>query len=107
MSSAVFLVQLVPVAVVVALLLLLIAMAGTVRSTGRAAERVERKLDLVLKHLGIEVAAAAGIPPETLAEIDRCLWSDRRSEAIRLYREATGHTAAQAKEWIEQRAASY
>jgi ABC-type microcin C transport system permease subunit YejB len=107
MSSAFFIVQLVPVAAIVVLLVLLVAVSGTVRTTGRAVERVERKLDLVLKHLDINVPAAAGIPPETLAEIDRCLWSDRRAEAIRLYREATGHTAVQAKEWIERRAASY
>jgi hypothetical protein len=101
------LVQLVPVVIVVVLLLLLITMSGNMRDTGRAVERVERKLDLVMKRLEIEDSAAVGIPPDALAEIDRCLWSDRRAEAVRLYREATGHTAAQAKEWVEQRAASY
>jgi hypothetical protein len=108
MSSLAFLlVPVVPVVIGVVLLLLLVTMSGNMRDTGRAVERVERKLDLVLKHLDIEDSTAVGIPPDALAEIDRCLWSDRRAEAVRLYREATGHTAAQAKEWVEQRAASY
>ena len=108
MSSAAFLIQLVvPVAIFVVLLLLLLAAAGNMRATSRAVERVERRLDLVLKQLDIKGPAAADVPPYALAEIDRCLWSDRRAEAVRLYREATGHTAAQAKEWIEQRTASY
>jgi hypothetical protein len=104
---AAVLVQLVPVVVLVVVLLLLITATVGVRATGRAVERVERKLDLVMRRLDIEDSAAVGIPPDALAEIDRCLWSDRRAEAVRLYREATGHTAAQAKEWVEQRAASY
>jgi hypothetical protein len=104
---AAVLVQLVPVVVLVVVLLLLITATVGVRATGRAVERVERKLDLVMRRLDIADSAAVGIPPDALAEIDRRLWSDRRAEAVRLYREATGHTAAQAKEWVEQRAASY
>lgn len=104
---AALLVQLVPVAFFVVALLLLITASAGIRSTGRAVERVERKLDLVMKHLDIAGSAAVEIPPEALAEIDRCLWSDRRAEAVRLYREATGHGAVQATEWIEQRAGSY
>jgi len=104
---AALLVQLVPVVAFVVVLVLLITAVGSMRATGRAVERVERKLDLVMQRLDIEHSAAVGIAPDALAEIDRCLWSDRRAEAVRLYREATGHTAAQAKEWVEQRAASY
>lgn len=106
-AATAVLVQLVPVVIVVVVLLLLITASAGIRATGRAVERVERKLDLVMKRLDIQDSAAVGIPPDALAEIDRCLWSDRRAEAVRLYREATGHTAAQAKEWIEQRAGSY
>lgn len=95
------------VAIFVVLLLLLITVAGNLNSTGRTVERVERKLDLVIRHLGIEGPAAEGIPADVLAEIDRCIWSDRRAEAIKLYRDATGHDAVTAKEWINQRAASY
>jgi hypothetical protein len=106
-AATAVLVQLVPVVIIVVVLLLLITAAGSIRATGRAVERVERKLDLVMKRLDIEDSTAVGIAPDALAEIDRCLWSDRRAEAVRLYREATGHTAAQAKEWVERRAASY
>jgi hypothetical protein len=95
------------VAIFVVLLLLFITVTGNLSSTGRTVERVERKLDLVIKHLGIEGPAADGIPSDVLAEIDRCIWSDRRTEAIKLYREATGHDAVAAKEWINARAASY
>ncbi|GHH80224.1 hypothetical protein [Promicromonospora soli] len=98
-----YIAELVPVAILVVLLLVLI----TVNSTGRAVDRVERKVDRVIKHLGIEGPAVDGILPETLAEIDRCIWSDRRAEATRLYRQATGHTAVEARAWIERRVASY
>lgn len=94
-------------AIFVVLLLLFITVAGNLGSTGRDVERVERKLDIVIKHLGIEGPSADGIPSDVLAEIDRCIWSDRRAEAIKLYRDATGHDAVTAKEWINQRAASY
>lgn len=106
-GSVMFIVQFIPAAIFVILLLLLITVSGNLNSTGRAVERVERKLDLVMKHLGIEGPAADGIPSDVLAEIDRCIWSDRRTEAIKLYREATGHDAVAAKEWITRRAASY
>jgi hypothetical protein len=102
-----YIVELVPVAIFVVLLLLLITVSGHLSSTGRAVERIERKLDRVIKHLGIEGPAVDGILPETLAEIDRCIWSDRRAEATRLYRQATGHTAVEAKAWIDRRVASY
>jgi hypothetical protein len=94
-------------AIFVVLLLLFITVAGNLGSTGRDVERVERKLDLVIKHLGIEGPTADGIPSDVLAEIDRCIWSDRRAEAIKLYRGATGHDAVAAKEWISRRAESY
>ncbi|WP_369372434.1 hypothetical protein AB1046_03600 [Promicromonospora sp. Populi] len=102
-----FVFDLIPAAIFVILVLLMITVTGNLRSATRTAERVERKLDLVIKHLGITGAAADGIPSDILAEIDRCVWSDRRAEAIKLYREATGHTAVEAKAWIDQRSASY
>jgi hypothetical protein len=102
-----FIVELVPVAILVVLLLLFITVIGNLSSTRRTSERVERKLDLVIRHLGIEGPAADGVPLDILAEIDRCIWSDRRSEAIKLYRQATGQTAVEAKAWVDQRATSY
>ena len=106
-GSVMLIVEFTLVAIFVVLLPLLITVAGNLSSTGRTVERVERKLDRVIAHLGIEGAAADGIPPDVLAEIDRCIWSDRRAEAIKLYRDATGHDAVAAKEWINRRAASY
>ena len=99
--------ELIATGIVVVLLLASITISGNLRSAARTAERVERKLDLVIKHLGIEGPAAEGIPTDVLAEIDRCLWSDRRPEAIRLYRDATGHSSVEAKEWINRRIESY
>jgi ribosomal protein L7/L12 len=99
--------ELIATAAVVILLFSTITVSGNLRSTRRTAERVERKLDLVIKHLGIEGPAAEGISPEMVSEIDRCIWSDRRVEAIKLYREATGHGLVEAKEWVDRRAASF
>ncbi|MGW2092364.1 hypothetical protein [Promicromonospora sukumoe] len=99
--------QIIPAAILVLLLLLFITVSGNMSSRAKTTERLERKLDLVIKHLGIEGPAAEGIPPEALAEIDRCIWSDRRIEAIKLYRETTGHGLLEAKEWVDRRAASY
>lgn len=99
--------DLIATAAVIILLFSTIAVTSGLRSTGRNVERVERKLDLVIKHLGIEGPAAEGIPQEMVAEIDRCITSDRRIEAIKLYREATGHGLVEAKEWVDRRAASF
>jgi ribosomal protein L7/L12 len=99
--------DLITTAALVILLFATITITGNLRSTGRTVERVERKLDLVIKHLGIEGPAAEGIPPEMVAEIDRCIWSDRRVEAIKLYREATGQGLVEAKQWVDRRAASF
>lgn len=99
--------EIVPVAIFVVLLFLYLTVSGHLRESGKAVERVERKLDLVIKHLGIEGPAADGVRPEALSEIDRCIWSDRRIEAIRLYREETGATLLDAKEWVDRRAESF
>jgi hypothetical protein len=99
--------EIIPIAIFVVLLMLYITVSGNQRANGKTVERVERKLDLVIKHLGIEGPAAEGISPEALAEIDRCIWSDRRIEAIKLYREETGYGLLEAKEWVDRRSASY
>ena len=99
--------DLIATAVIVILLFSTITITGNLRSAASTAERTERKLDMVIKHLGIEGPAAEGIPPETVAEIDRCIWSDRRVEAVKLYREATGHGLVEAKQWVDRRAESF
>ena len=99
--------DLIATAAIVILLFGTITITGNLRSTARTAERTERKLDMVIKHLGIEGPAAEGLAPVTVAEIDRCIWSDRRVEAIKLYREATGHGLVEAKQWVDRRAESF
>ncbi|MEV0890872.1 ribosomal protein L7/L12 [Promicromonospora sp. MEB111] len=96
--------EIIPVAIFVVLLLLYITVSGHLRESGKAIERVERKLDLILDHLDVEWPTADGISPEALAEIDRNIWSDRRIEAIKLYRDATGLGLVEAKQWVDRRA---
>ncbi|MFI2363946.1 ribosomal protein L7/L12 [Promicromonospora sp. NPDC019610] len=96
--------EIVPVAIFVVLLFLYLTVSGHLRESGKAIERVERKVDLILDHLDIEWPTADGISPETLAEIDRHIWSDRRIQAIKQYREATGLGLVEAKVWVDRRA---
>ena len=59
--------------------------------------RIERKLDLILKHLGIEDDPCAALPQEVLIALER----GNKIEAIKLYREATGAGLAEAKDAVE------
>lgn len=61
--------------------------------------RIERKLDLILDHLGLdgEDPAAASLP----AEARRLADDGRKIEAIKAYREQTGAGLREAKEAIE------
>ena len=63
-------------------------------------QRVERKLDLILKHLGIDYVEPA--PGEGLSEQVRAL-ADRGEKigAIKMHRELTGAELAQAKQVVE------
>ena len=63
--------------------------------------RVERKVDLILKHLGIEYVAPTS--PEGLSEEVRRLAEDpdRKIEAIKLHREQTGLGLKEAKDAVE------
>ncbi len=57
---------------------------------------IERKLDLIMAHLGLEDAADDMEPYRDLAR------QGRKIEAIKLYREATGAGLAEAKAAIDQ-----
>jgi ribosomal protein L7/L12 len=58
--------------------------------------RMERKLDLILKHLGLELADAEPEGPwRTLAD------QGEKIAAIRAYREAAGVGLAEAKEAVD------
>jgi hypothetical protein len=65
---------------------------------GRAQDRLgrlERKLDALLKHQGIDLYSQ--LPPE----ITELLRQGKKIEAIKLYRETTGVGLAQAKDQVE------
>ena len=96
----------IPAGIFVVLVLLLITVSGSMNATGRSVDRVERKLDAVIEHLGIDADQAVGITQEALAEIDRCIRSDQRVRAVKLYREATDHGLLEAKNWVDRRAAA-
>ena len=58
--------------------------------------RLERKLDLILKHLQIEVDEGSD------EEIRALLKSGQKIEAIKRYRERTGVGLREAKDYVEQ-----
>lgn len=91
-------------ALIAGIFLTMISVTGNISATRETVRRVERKLDLVIEHLGVEGTPVAGISRETLAEIDRCIWSDQKIKAIKLYRDATGEGLAEAKKWVDERA---
>jgi len=57
--------------------------------------RVERKLDLLLKHQGINLVSAAE------ADVADLMKAGRKIDAIKLYRERTGAGLAEAKRYVE------
>ena len=59
--------------------------------------RLERKIDLVLAHLGIEDRAHAA----ALSEVKRLAHSGQKIDAIKMYREATGVGLKEAKDAVE------
>ncbi|MFN7020177.1 MAG: hypothetical protein ACK4WH_02460 [Phycisphaerales bacterium] len=67
---------------------------GSARLESRLA-RIERKLDLLLSHLGIAE------PAPDHADIRELARSGRKIEAIKLYRERTGAGLAEAKAAVD------
>jgi ribosomal protein L7/L12 len=90
----------VPFAVTVSLVLVALAVAGGRRSTVDRQEQrlaaVERKLDLLITHLGIH-EPEPDIPGAVLQE----LVAGRKIQAIKAYREATGVGLKEAKDAVE------
>ncbi|MEU4729529.1 hypothetical protein [Streptomyces sp. NPDC023588] len=86
------------------LLVMLVATAGWITSTvtlrvqslQRKADRTERRLALVLDHLGIEEPEPAGMD-----EVRALLRADRTISAIKKYRRITGAGLAEAKLAVE------
>jgi hypothetical protein len=62
--------------------------------------RLERKLDLILKHLGIEYAEPAA-PGGLSEEVRRLAHSATKIRAIKLHREQTGLGLKEAKDAVE------
>ncbi|MFK0259188.1 hypothetical protein [Streptomyces sp. NPDC090445] len=87
------------------LLLAVLACAAWIASTvtlrmkalARRAERLERRLGLVLDHLGIEEPEPAG-----LEGVRALLREGRTIEAIKAYRAATGADLVEAKRAVEE-----
>lgn len=75
-------------------------MFGLFQSGDEAARlrRIERKLDLVLKHLGVEDPGDVG--PD--AEVRRLADAGDKIAAIKAYRERTGAGLAEAKRAVEE-----
>ena len=75
------------------------AAAYSARETARL-RRMERKLDALLKHLGVPPAPI--VPGELSDEVqDLALIPERRIEAIKLHREQTGRSLADAKRDVD------
>lgn len=67
-----------------------------VAKTGVALARMERKVDALVKHAGIDLPALA------VREAEALVRGGRKIDAIRVYRELTGASLADAKAAIDQ-----
>ncbi|MEN2419496.1 ribosomal protein L7/L12 [Streptomyces rimosus] len=80
----------------------IVVLASTVdarhKTLERRLRRMDRKLDLIMEHLGLDE-----VGPEGMAEIDALLLKGRKIEAIKRYRELTGAGLVEAKEAVERR----
>ncbi|WP_030679489.1 ribosomal protein L7/L12 [Streptomyces rimosus] len=85
-------------AAVVVIVVLASTMDARHKTLERRLRRMDRKLDLIMEHLGIEETG-----PEGMAEIDALLHKGKKIEAIKRYRELTGAGLVEAKEAVERR----
>ncbi|MEV7418696.1 ribosomal protein L7/L12 [Streptomyces sp. NPDC089919] len=67
-----------------------------VREVARKADRIERKLDVIMDHLGLEEPPVAG-----LDRVLERLRAGKKIEAIKIYRELTGEGLKEAKDAVE------
>ncbi|QKV91808.1 hypothetical protein HUT19_08690 [Streptomyces sp. NA02950] len=79
-----------------ALVLLYPAIDGRMRRLDRRAARIERKVDLVIDHLGITV------PQPGVEEVVRLLRENKKVEAIKVYRKLTDADLVEAKEAVDR-----
>ncbi|WP_329394860.1 ribosomal protein L7/L12 [Streptomyces lydicus] len=86
-----------------ALLVLAVAMVASTtdrrsKTLERRLGRLERKIDLLLAHAGVEEPQ-----DPRMAEIDELLTRGKKIQAIKVHRELTGSGLAEAKEAVERR----
>lgn len=75
--------------------LLVVAYIYIIKING-AIGRLDRKLDALLKHAGVDLTAAA------LREAEKLVRAGNKIEAIRVYRDLTGASLADAKAAVEK-----
>lgn len=63
--------------------------------------RIERKLDAILEHLGLDLPDQASDGPGFMDEVRALANNGRKIEAIKLYRESTGVGLKEAKDAVE------
>jgi ribosomal protein L7/L12 len=80
---------------VVPILVLVVGLAQRSGHQGVRLARLERKVDAILKHLGVE--ANADVTPEVLELVK----AGKKIEAIKRYRDETGVGLKEAKEYVE------
>jgi hypothetical protein len=82
---------------VVALFLVVLGSSWTssASNNGRRLGRLERKVDLILRHLGLD--PNQGLNPE----IVELMKAGQKIQAIKLYREQTGVGLKEAKDYVE------
>jgi ribosomal protein L7/L12 len=64
----------------------------------RAISRIDAKLDLLLKHAGVEYNPYSDVPPNVMGALKR----GKKIEAIKIYRNATKVSLKEAKDFIEE-----
>jgi ribosomal protein L7/L12 len=89
-----------PVVSILLVLVLMLSLQWRLTEIERQVSRVSRldvKLDLLLKHAGVEYDPYKALPPEVI----NALQNGRKIQAIKLYREASGVGLKDAKDFIE------
>ena len=82
---------------VVALFLVVLGSSWTAAASnnGRRLGRLERKVDLILKHLGLDPNQGVN------SEVRELMKAGQKIQAIKLYREQTGVGLKEAKDYVE------
>jgi hypothetical protein len=90
--------SLVPILVLWGLVAAVFVRIGTLEYRLRRLSQLDGKLDALLKHAGIRFDAYSDVPPKVADAVRH----DRKIDAIKAYREATGADLRDAKEYVEE-----